>query len=1816
MHKRTPNFLLLLKQGFRGIFKFKIQFIIILVLSFLATFVLTITASANRRLHQDWDQIVGSVDPFDYVGTTQLDNTATRNDGAPLSSLEPVPLVDFLNNTFVDVVNNPSSFMKGSAITPHNETTHNSNFNFVLNDSLYKDQLDKRDVGTASTFLTRFMKDTTDQGFYALTKILFNKDETNGDNLADYRFNIRNKLADNLIKDIVIIRDQTLNQTNLESSNFALPAQVNYLRTSALRFFVCQQPEFFAFLKNGFPIEDFENLLTPQKLFIDYLYDTVGQIAFWITDQGLTDNTKFREIWSTGTGDEKAQIFYQFLMGESPTTTTLDNGSYDFIPPTGQGYALEATIGEALTTDEANNKFLIVGGPTDKTSVINALSKKGYRGMMSPMNVNLTTEDNPTISSVTFTERYNALTLQNSETTVPFTKRLTLDDNFYLTHPLDNKNFGNPKEDDSMAATMWQYHMSLTAWASGYDIQFRKEQILFDNITSRKFRFVLINGSEEANFTILRGTRPTAKNEIAISPQFAKANHLKVGDYLKIGQAPLLISGFATDTYSFFPAVDPNVPIPQAKTEAYIYGSKETLHNAVHGFGGNAGNQDMSPRYFHFFLTNNKKESFFPAHNKEQLFSSWQQDIRKNLAVSYNALKALIPNGNSSLVVKSAFTTLAPQPFADDEPESIGFFKLINYKDSLFRLNWTLLPMVLKTFKIITYIASAVIAIIALVALVICIKKTITFNSKQIGILKAMGTDPWMIAVTYLAYGIVIMFIVVPIAWFIASFCQIPFGYMFGNYFSIRTNVIDFNWQAFLIAFFGFGIIAMFISIFTAWLITRQSVLDIIKISTTWSNSRFIDFVKLKAFKNASFNTRFSLTLASSGKKPIILLTVVVGLASLLISGSLALPSIANNAVRSYYKNVHYANSYSNLIPTMNSPLSKPAINYWQGNEKWDKDWVSSQLELDSSGTKYGYYKEPSGYMDLVSQSSPIPRYIFAPELNDGQASSDNKYEFSNLTYTYPYVIETPEVFLGLAGEAFGNNFFTVLGQSFNIGTIDQFYGIILNGQPDLIKALMGSAYDDNLTLDANKQALAQNFSRALTAALPSIINSVINSISGTGGKGGDNWKESIINAILTQVPPYIKSFIYKSPSRLEQFGISFNAETYIPKRETLITNLPVDVNNYQGINVTGIDQSQDAYSLTNIEKQNMYLDLQTKNKIADIFAGKPLPQNDIYWGKTKVWNASTKTLTIPMVANRQAEAAYKLKHNKTLTNALTRTRQLTYRTNRGDVPWDILPKYAWVYDDQDFAKSQLLANPQDTLKTQRKVNTQDYQNSWKNSQNRFDDNWKDGTNPDRWMDMYRMDNNKFTYQNPYTQDQNLVNNAYLFSDLAIRNDNGQLVSSYLRPYFQYKNIKLFIPSDLANEEDLFHSSTNSSNKGPGENSYYETNVSGDEVPFSVKKAWGRENDSQTTYFMIRPYDLSYGDNSENEPGGLDRLTNGKKYPYWLRYAFDSETGPGALSYMQNAPVHYGSPNQAQNFQINFESVGTLVSYESKLLLIDSDVANMMMGYSNARSYGTQVSLFEGPGRVNTRDNQGYRPWDDKLLTFKLRNVEDDVYVNKNDLSKLTYLSNQQDAYNYAPLKWHTGKLSNVEEPEGLTSSVSFNVIDNLGQYSLGLLYTGGLGMTTLIENQVLLSSQKALINQIYSLTISIGMLLIIAILITASLLIMLVGDIYIAQYQQFMILMRALGYANWQIQSYAFGAVAIFSFLAWLLATIIAWVISYGVITSIANRGFAIPYGFSWWPPLLSLVIIAASFFGSLWVSSHKARTAPVSILMNESHE
>ncbi|SYV95868.1 Uncharacterised protein, partial [Mycoplasma putrefaciens] len=96
MKKKTSTFLLLLKQGVKGVFKFRIQFTIILLLSFLASFILSTSLTLSTRINQTFNQVVNNIKKFDYTNSTQI-NLGVSN-AASETDRSVFPLLDLVSD--------------------------------------------------------------------------------------------------------------------------------------------------------------------------------------------------------------------------------------------------------------------------------------------------------------------------------------------------------------------------------------------------------------------------------------------------------------------------------------------------------------------------------------------------------------------------------------------------------------------------------------------------------------------------------------------------------------------------------------------------------------------------------------------------------------------------------------------------------------------------------------------------------------------------------------------------------------------------------------------------------------------------------------------------------------------------------------------------------------------------------------------------------------------------------------------------------------------------------------------------------------------------------------------------------------------------------------------------------------------------------------------------------------------------------------------------------------------------------------------------------------------------------------------------------------------------------------------------------------------------------------------------------------------------------------------------------------------------------------------------------------------------------------
>ncbi|WP_027063087.1 ABC transporter permease [Mesoplasma seiffertii] len=1714
------NFLLMLKQGIKGVFKFRVQFTIILLLSFLATSIITVAISTNRRLDKSYSEIVRTAERFDYhyklniAGKTQ----STSDDEFFM------PIADFVGIDY---------------------TGYSDGQSFANMDFSYQNDSRKSKTFINKVIETKEFKDT------------FTK-------LKDYHTDWRLQNLEHR-KNMIIFDDLFVNQLFQD-----LRANEEYLQNTLIGKYTQANPDWFAEFLNSDQKSDWkafaaknnnneanEDNRTFNVRLYQYLYYTVQSVSEYIV----------RKIDIYGDGlaakyskNSKEVVLYQFLFGKPFNKENQIQGS-EFLIENNTAYETKIVNSE-IDSSQKDKYFNIIEDST-KNNFEEQIFKKGYRGILNPLTLVIDSTDT-TEKSESLAKKIKVSEIKNSNTffelqgtssspsrrvaevlrTNNLAQALTIHASEWANIGENGVKFFGTSEsntaDDLPITSAFLTHQILAAETNNFDLYTRKEIIVSDPKTQIKYRFVSIDDTSKTTFKILRGNAPMALNEIVISEQYARANDINVGDLIEIADGLFYVSGFAVDTYSFYPTADPDVPLPKSKTGAIVYTYEDTMKSLINK--GQGSSEDTTSEILNFFTI--PKASI--SEDETQIRLS-----RKQLFFDNNASSTNIAKNKNMLDV-------------DNEQTPKTFFSKTNFADSSYSLSWTLYLAVFKIYTLITYISAALITMIAVMSLVVCIIKTINFNAKQIGILKANGATSRLIASSYTSYSFVIVLVGVPLGWIAGTMLQLLFSKIFIAYFSFPTNEIFFDWISIVIAIAIFGIFMALVSFIAAFILVNKPVLQITHQTKKWSRSWMLEILKNTIFKNFSFRTRLILQLSSSGKKPIALLVSFVFIGSVLIMVGLSIPAVALNAKEKYYENINYANKFNVIKNVANAPLGKDAITMWNGHEVIDSTYIDAKLPLESVTGKSGYYENPFSYSASTSNSSLLPRYLYVK----------NQQDYKQFESIYERIIREAklgeDILYNQIISAVGNQFINMTSKILGVGVFEQFYGYILNNNSSLKDF-------ENLN-DDERMELSRNTTGSLLTAIPEIVKAIagnnVNLVEGVG------WREQIANILLGFAPPYAKAYL-SSDSRISQMAFGYQSINLVAKQETLATSVSAHVKeSNKTLNLLGLDKSQSAYNLSNAQKAKLYIDPQAKAQLEKVFNNEKLDNSIVTKNGFKVYDKDSNTVTLPILANQQLKFAQNMTPGRKVNSLATNGLQLTYLT-KGGTAQEVIPNGAWAYDDYDYLNSDYIKqNPHAK---------QEMTNAY-------------GYNKNRYLNPFTLDANKFTNNKQFSNDK-LNDKAYMFGDFEIAEDET-ISKAFLRPYYSFNNLLLYLPESKIDTEIYKEMAT-------GENEYknitaYTEKISAANVPDSVLNGYKIDKNSSETFIAIRPYDISIsgavsdGLQEGHEAGFLFNDTNN-----FFSNTLSRKSKNNLLKYTSGEIVYDNS-----DLKINAEVVDNIETYGSELAIMDSDLANLISGLSTARMTQYNYDDFDRATmlKAGVADSNGI------VSQFDRYNLKTRQPVNLVDGYKDSYIATT-DAYAYSPHYFYNTILSNQVEPTQITSGISI-----VSQYKSGIqnIRTSDTpeAYKITITGIELLSEMKALVDQLVETSIYVGGIIIVSVLTASSLLIMLVGDIYINQYRRFIIMLRALGYENKQIMPFVLTIPTILSIGAWIAGALIAFWLAYAIVHILITAGIAIPFGIYWWVPGLCVLLMVGSFIGSLMVSSKSARKTRPSQLMSETAE
>ncbi|ASZ09018.1 ABC transporter permease [Mesoplasma chauliocola] len=1713
------NLILLFKQSIKSIFKFKIQFLAILLLSFLSVLVLTTSLTIKDRLNSTYDSVVKNVEKFDYQQSDQL--SFLKGETQHKISKELMLL-------FIP---------ENSKTTIDDKQTININFNSIYGKTYITEAFEKDDrmlkvfkanVNEKTNFdsiaffwITRLL---LLESFYSDLDLYFNHNSSE----ADYLENIPIfPYIDQIENKDFISNDLSTIKLNLEQINFNLNdaelEEENQLNNNLVQ------------------INDIVNIQN-KEIYI-FASNAFASLFSYIREYTINENWRIDDKKLNG-----AQIF-QFITGQDLNKWQNNNwNNQQWI--VNEQNKLSDVVKTNQIKDQSSNYIKIEGNLSEKENNYEAILRSGLKGKSTPIAAQW--NDNDLILSANIDSlNLNPLSLNSDDTYDDWSNKFSALNNTYVTDELfsglfaerniewitwNSTNYSKYETNSAWTNNMaLNYRMFLKASAAyaNMNIEFRKEFNVFDSANQIHYKNVIIDKYNYTNLKILNsdkgGRMPLNKGEVLISPQYAKAHKIKNNDEIKIGPQVFTVVGIATDTFSYYPIVDENIPLPQYKNSAIIYASEETF----------------------FPIIQNSNSS-----NKEQVINTtinyflWSNDSDKENNI--NLFKSLNPSVNN----------------------------IKTFDESSYRYSWILQPRIISGMLIVMLLMSVIICVISILGIIIYIKKMVRSNIKQIGILKALGFKSFPIACSYGIIGLIILILVIPITWVIGTLMQFIFINMFIPYFSIQLSEVSISLTALMVGLFAFGFFAIILSVLIAYFETKQEITlmfnSVAKVKIT---SKLMELIN-NVFNNSKFTLRFSLIVSTSALKNTITTITTIFISSFLVFFGLSIPAIVQTTKNGYYNSLNYSNYHVFEDLVSNAPLSKSTISYTNDLDLIDSNYTETSLMYSYMNPNYSY--------DSSFDASPFSKYMYVKGVNQNQNIMNS---FKLLVNDSNNQSSTGSTGLfSIITEQFGNNFANGIGSQFSVGMIDQALSAIMNSYYDATAYGTNDYYKVNDDYQNNNQF--NIITKNLTEAVPLILSAILG--NGTGESTG-NWKDDILNIILKNVPTFVEGYL-QDPSRKEQYAFGYNVKKVEKKSETLATEMYGSIDKFSNVKFTGINANQAAFTLPN---EKIFTSQVVANNIQDLINNEwDLNQSIIENGYT-YYDAKSKTLSIPIIPNKQALNKYDLKLNSIVNNNYILQPQLKFAGKENNEFLE-LPRQAWVYNDSDFINSDYFKHNFSKIDSNKNI-----------SHNRTG-----STNNIAYLDPSDLDNNKFTYKYMYSKqtDNNytLNNMAYLFNDFAIDDKNQGI--SYVRPYYQYENIELYLPQNLISNERKKDKSiwSNYSENNPNETDkgYFEENIDNSKVPSSVKHAWESlypEEAINSKYIKIKPYSLSYKKQDITNPG-LELIVDKTSNYVW--YADAIRAG---LLKQEVSEVKYLN----SDIKIQYKVVGILDSYNSSLILMDQQLANTMLNFSNAKKQDVKNNIFEDDPKVKAGEtiSANGKEFKSEFDRYELHDDNEDIYLK--DWTNM--LSEDEQSISYSQHMWSNAKYSNVEEAIDLTTGIWQTISENNGLLMLGQSPLGNISHSSVktgILNSKLLLTEKELINQVTELAIAIGSFFIIIVILTTSLLIMLIGDIYIASFQRFMILMKSFGYSNWKVQKYAFGVVTIASISAWIIATFLSAIAAYSISIILTEIGLAVPIALTWWPFVLSAFIVGLAYFGSLIIVTKKVRKGKPSELLNETNE
>ncbi|WP_167373314.1 ABC transporter permease [Mesoplasma tabanidae] len=1775
-------------------FKFKIQFIVVILLSFFASFYLASTTSLNSRMNRSYDDIVRSYEKFDYSYSTKASESNLST-----SSKTLLPILDLIPNS--------TNYFK-----QNNKIIHDS-FNVVLNDHGFTENGYNENIITKTFFEnqkpTNTIKDiwnlknewtwgrmsvVESDPFKGTFDYVSQNYQTNfGSNIdkysgADY-FNTFSSFTYLIVK---ALSETLYNELKNDSpdESFANSLIYKYWKENDYKV----DKNFKSIKLESFNKEDMHSTLWYDEYkkqvsslgeFQVYVYNALETVAYFITyqiNQFLTNSysrtTKHMSSfdWSTaGNNDvekttryvkefntiadknKEMKIFVKLqLPNQGEQTITGGDLTSEQIWNYNKELTFEYIFGAPLEENEKINSDFIVGDISTtyqlKANDSNIIASKlkvennGLRGLANPV-------------TVAMDESINEYSFSTINLLNPWEKN-------NLGEKWENQNTGKKYSyefDSNKYKTMYDwaniyshnvFHQTMAAEVNEIELYLREEAFMYDRTSKTNFRFVILDDNYDYNFKVTAGLPVMQSNEIVISQQYAFKNGYSVGDAIKIGNSNFIISGFGSDALTYYPLVDPEIPLSDVANSVIVYAPKYIVEKVMK----DGSEKDLSFTTY-YFIKDALKE---------------KETLSKRMSIYDSVLFS-----NKSKLSES---------FEDSQNDSLNFGdkksinEIKNFEKTYFNLNWTLQPKMLEIVTIVSIVTSILVLLMSFVSIIFGIKKTIDHNSNQIGFLKAKGVDSYRLSLSYIVYSIILFFIVVPLAWLSAGFFQEIITKLFATYFSTTLYEFVFDYKILLVLLILFGIGSLILSYLIAFILVSKDVLKIINKESQQGKARNWLPRKLNIINIMDFKFRFPLKIALRGSKQIAMISVTVLITAFVITISILTPSMLNVYIRDAGKYYTYNNQYIMNDELTGLPTAKTSLTASRGLPTTESLYQEPKTLLGTSSRDQIsdiYFDNNKYYVDSSWDSNMFPPILMGEGWTNGEWKTDlnwtEKWFFDDKVKTKDDTSKLLKMAMPVIGQLGNLNGITI-----SAGSFEKLASYVWNTD---INPNTGYSYFHNQAINEttkrNVWEMKKNSAKGSIEFIQMALQIAMEALAQSNDESGlptierpndTTWKEDLILLALAFLPNVGQQYLKDSPNRASQFGISINAENYTPGIETLSTDVQTKINN-NVVNINGLKDNQTVYNLDSINDEKVFIkDQETLNKLNLLFNDKEnYNGGDIKLSTGfKVYDSNSKVLTVPVVTNLKSVKQQGLNNKVNIQGMNYKTLSIGGKT---------LPKNAWVYDNREITAN-------------KKLFSKDF-----NMQNEAD-----------WINPSSIDPSKLTYSKQFEYDND--GNITAINDQSKWFINSLISDQYdingldfeLRPYYHYNNLKLFVPKNITDIDSLLngkYANTNKTSKNSASDwrsniDIWHGTVQQRDIPEEVKKAWGTEFANEQEWEWISPFSLNYSKKitDPNRKGWIQSIDTDLQQIY--TWASDKIVSSGSSS---EAVISTSDALPSFLNGVNMQSVDTIETYNGNIIIADQDILNLLTNKSTEKYlpvdydfYGEAIA--EVPdGKITNGDhtitmNHMRTPIEQLNMMREHKN-----FYMKNDLIE-KYKINDQEAYRKVlQNRDFNSKFSAFDEAFGVTGGIKGTMVDSPGVFALqgsSKSIESNLGMS---YNKVdLVSTQLGMIISISESILLVALFLITGVIIISILVITIISDVYIMKYHRFMVTMKALGYSNKEVVVNTILIPSIIATVFVITGYIIGkWLL--GVLMVEAQKfGVFIPLITNWWAtPVILLGIL-----------------------------